>query len=157
MKVKPICLYLCTASVFICVCLQLGIGQQDVTCRPQNRDKSAPKYRIGYRERTKSTPSILVVHISIEPKHFNRTDMSALARRLNEDFSKEPQLNAVICDEFETAKEPGIIYDLLRREPPLALRGFYELDRASRKEGISFSTARGKPLDEVDIDLSKER
>lgn len=155
MKLNTNRLYFCAAITAICVCTSLTVGQKTINCQHQIENRGAPKYRIGYQERTKGKPSILVLYISIKPKHFNRDDMIALAKRLNKDFRRELQLNVVICDEYETAKDPGIIYDLLRREPPLALRGFYELDRVSGKEGISFSTERGKPMDEVDIDLSK--
>lgn len=156
MKLKTFCSYLWTITLAICACMSLTAGQKDVNCRQQNGNKSAPKYRIAYRDRTKANPSILEVHISIAPKHFNRDDMIALAGRLNKDFSREQRVTVVICDEYETAKDPAIVYDLLRRSPPLALRGFYEIDRVGGKEGISFSTNRGNPLDEVDIDLSKK-
>ena len=91
----------------------------------------------------------------MDSKHFNRDDMIALARRLNKDFRREQRVTFVICDEYETAKDPGVVYDLLRREPPPALRGFYEIDRVSGREGISFSTERGKPTSEIFVDLSK--
>ncbi|MEA2203720.1 MAG: hypothetical protein QOE77_496 [Blastocatellia bacterium] len=98
---------------------------------------------------------MFVAHISVEAKHFNRDEMIALARRLNKDFRREKLVSVVICDEYKTAKDHDIVYDLLRREPPPGLRGFYEIDRVSGKEGISFSTERGKPTGETYIDLTK--
>lgn len=156
MKLKTICSCLCSILVITSVCVPFTFGQKPIICQRQSENKNPLKYRIGSKYRPETAPSMLIVHISIDPKYFNREDMIALARQLNKDFSREKQLTAAICDEYKTAKSRGIIYDLLRREPPTALRGFYEIDRTTGKEGISFSTERGKPLDEVDIDLSKK-
>jgi hypothetical protein len=156
MKSTRIIMYSQAALILVSVLLASAVGQESVSRQRLNEANGSPKYRIAYRRRDNSAPTRLRLHISVEPKHFNRADMASLARRLNTDFRNEQELNVVICDEYKAAKSPGIIYDLLRREPPLALRGFYELDRAKGKEGISFSTERGKPLDEIDIDFSKE-
>lgn len=154
MKSDTIRSYLCATVTLIFICLEFTVAQETINCSHKALSNKAPKYRIGYRLRAKDKPSALRLHISIGPKYFNRADMIALAKHLNKDFQREKELDVVICDDYETAKSPGIIYDLLKREPPLALRGFYELDRGSSKEGISFSTERGKPLDEIDINLS---
>lgn len=132
-------------------------GQKAIDHQQQNGNKSAPKYRVAYRHRTKAQPPILEVHISIDPKHFNRNEMVALARQLNKDFLRAPRVTVVICDEYETAKYSGVVHDLLMGSPALALRGFYEINRVSGKEGISFSTERGKRLNEIEIDLVKMR
>lgn len=138
--------------VAVSLCVSLTAFSKTVNSQ-QSESRGAPKYRIGDKYRPESNPSRLIIHISVDPKHFNRDDMIALARKLNKDFPREKQLTAAICDDYKTAKDPGIIYDLLRREPPPALRGFYDIDRVSGKEGIGFSTTRGKPLDEVSINF----
>lgn len=153
MKLNKNCLNLCAAIIALWVSLQFSTGREIVGY--QREHKAAPKYRIGYKWRTKENPSILVVQISINPDHFNREDMIALAQQLNKDFRREPKLNVAVCDEYQAAKSSGLINDLLMHRSPPALRAYYELDRVTGKEGISFSTARGKPLDEIDIDLSK--
>jgi len=80
--------------------------------------------------------------------------MTALAHRLNEDFCNEKQLTVAICDNYEAAKDTHLIHALLVHEPNPGLRGAYDINRVTGKESISFSTKRGKPLDEVRISLS---
>lgn len=155
MKVSKIHLCVCVKLISICLSIPLALSQTPGTCRPRNENKGAPKYRVGQKYRPETNPSRLVLHISVEPKHFNRDDMTALAKQLGKNFPRELRLSVAICDEYKTAKDPGIIYDVLMRESPPALRGFYELDRVSGKEVISFSTERGKPNDEIVINLSE--
>lgn len=126
-------------------------GQQIKKCRAKDK-LDAPKYRIGrVRHAVLNNMPILLLQISIEPEHFNRSDMSELAHRLNKDFCNEKQLNVAICDDYRAAKDTYLIHDLLTHETNPGLRGFYDLNRVAGKEGISFSTERGKPLDEVTI------
>jgi len=131
-------------------------GQKLEKCKAQEQ-MDAPGFRIGRIRRTveKGVP-ILLLQISVEPEHFNKADMMALARRLKGDFCKEKQLNVAICDDVRAAMDTHLIFDLLRNEPNAGLRGGYDLDRVNGKESISFSTKRGRPLDEVKINLANE-
>ena len=156
MKSKILCPTLRITRAAICMCISLAVGPNVANSQQRNSEKS-PEYKIAYRTRTKGEPSLLQVHISIDAKHFNRHDMTALARRLNKHFRRELRVTVVICDRYEAARRPDVIHDLSIGAPPTALRGFYEIDRVAGRDGICFSTERGKPLDEIDIDLSKAR
>ena len=147
--------YLCASIIFAGVCSSLTLGQQCVHGLQQPERISAPKYRVGLRWRPEENPRSLFVQISVEPENFNRTGMIALAKQLNRDFHGEPQLDVIICDDYNLAKSPGLLLDIERREILLGLRGFYELDRASGTEAVRFSTERGKAYNEIKIDLSK--
>jgi hypothetical protein len=155
MKTNHVYIRIYGALIGTFLCVLLGAGQTSGICQRGKENKSVLKYRIGQKYRPELEPSRLVLHISIEPKHFNREDMTALAERLNIDFPREKRLTAAICDEYKVAKDPGIIYAVLMRERSPALRGFYELDRVSGKEVISFSPERGKPNVDIVISSSK--
>lgn len=136
--------------------LASGYGQRIKKCRVENK-LDAPKYRIGrVRRDVLNNMPILLLQISIAPEHFNRRDMTALAHQLNQEFCKEKQLNVAICDDYRAAKDTYLISDLLRHEPSPALRGAYDLNRITGREGISFSTERGRPLNEMDIDFDSK-
>ena len=146
----------CVALIFIYSCLAFTVSSKSLSPNFQGNVDNSPKYRKGCKDRPEADPQMFVLHISVDPKYFTRDGMTALARRLNKEFPSEQLMTVVICDDYQTAKSCGIVYDLLRREPPPGLRGFYEIDRRNGKEGISFSTARGKPLNEIDIELGNQ-
>jgi len=129
-------------------------GQIFSECRGGDH-RDTPAYRIGrIRRGVVNNERILLLQISVKPARFNRSDMTALARQLNSDFRKEKNLNVAICDTFEAAKDTSLIYGLLTHQTHPVLRGFYDLNRVSGKEAISFSTQRGEPLDEVTINFN---
>jgi len=130
-----------------------GAQQPAMKCPPDSTPPTAPEYRIGLAGHgTKKFECELFLFISIDPSHFAREDMLALADRLNKDFCYERQLTAIILDDYYAARHP------LRNTKKYwaAERGKYHLDRDRREEYIKFSTARGKPWDEVVIDLNAE-
>ncbi len=61
-----------------------------------------------------------------------------------------------ICDDYAEAKASDLIRDLIMHHPHPGLRGGYDLNRVEGTEGISFSTNRDKPLNEIEINLRKQ-
>jgi hypothetical protein len=132
----------------------LADGQKIIKCPAKDEHKQMSKYRVGrMRQGTLNGVPILLLQISVEPIDFNRDGMIALAKQLNRDFCNVEHLNVAICDNYSAAKDASLIVNLLRHEANPALRGFYDIDRTKNKEGIDFSTKRGRPLDEMSIDL----
>jgi hypothetical protein len=132
-------------------------GQQPMRCSSDEKDRTAPKYRIGQIDRTVSGPPKLVIHISIKAKYFNSEDMLALARLLKKDFCNETRLGIFIFDYHPAAESyAGIPNDNpTYSRDKAALRGFYNLDRAVNEEYVIFSTKRGRAVNENKITLSK--
>ena len=83
--------------------------------------------------------------------------MIALSSQLKKDFANEPLLLAIIFDSETAARNylpAGGSYD----EAVKLERGQYELNRTSGHESIIYSTKRGNPITEVQIDLqAKEK
>jgi len=129
-----------------------GIGRPAVA----QSARVAPKYRIGlkYREIV-SGKRMLFMQISVDAKYFNREDMLALARALRDKYGKREEggLNVAICDDYELAKSKDLAHMLLAHEPMVALRGFMDTNPPGLKAGIEFSTERGRPYNEISIDL----
>ncbi len=134
-----------------------GSGQHISKCLITN-DKQGPSHRIGKTTRTiLDGHAILEFQISVAPKHFNEKDMTALAFRLNKEFCHEGKMSVAITDQYQAAKSNDLISDLLRKTPNPALRGVYNLDRNAGESNISFSTERGRRLDEVHLTFEKNR
>ncbi len=93
--------------------------------------------------------------ISVGPQDFIRDRMISLARQLNRDYVDEPRLSAVIFDSERAARNYNPIgagYEFYKKLE----RGAYYLDRVKGVEFIHFSTRRGKPADEIKINLGPE-
>jgi hypothetical protein len=129
-------------------------GQQKDKCSPAVKTERAFKYRIGKSFRTVKGPPTLVVYISVKPQYFNREDMLSFAQQLNRDFCHEQRVSIWIFDAYPSAQSfaphpHSLTYD----RDMEALRGFYRLNRETHEETIQFSSSRGKPRDEIKIDL----
>jgi len=129
-----------------------GAQERAVKCLPNSTAQKAPEYRIGVAGHSIKEACELYIFISVDPGHFVREDMLALANRLNQDFCYEKRLTAVIVDDDYAARHPMRNTKVYRD----AERGRYHLNRDSREQYIKFSTARGKPWNEVVIDLNAE-
>jgi len=127
-----------------------GVAQQRAgKCPPDVVDLKAPAYRIGLAAHGTKKNCELFLYISVEPHHFFREDMLALAERLNNDFCYERQLTVIFLDDYYAARHP------IRNTKTYwdAERGIYHLDRNTGRAYIKFSTSRDKPKDEVVIEL----
>ena len=80
-----------------------------------------------------------IVVVSVNPEHFNRQDMTALAAKLNEEFAQKQKLKVGLLDDANRAS----LFVLGRLELPdfdRAQKGLYYLDRTKCKEYIQFRT-----------------
>jgi hypothetical protein len=127
-----------------------GAQQRPVKCPSEDVKPTAPGYRIGLAAHSKKNGCELYLYISVDPSHFVREDMLALAERLNQDFCYEKQLTAILLDDYYAARHP------LRNTKAYwdAERGTYYFDRKTGRQFIKFSTSRDKRKDEVEIDLN---
>jgi hypothetical protein len=130
-------------------------GQQ-ARCGIKGGDKKSSMYRVGRSICTVEEHPAFVLYISIKPGYFNREDMKLLARHLKDDFSAENRIAVYIFDYYPATKS----FSYIKQDNPTyardqaALRGFYFFDRNTNEESIAFSSERGKPFDEVKINLS---
>ena len=97
-----------------------------------------------------------VVVVSVNPKHFNRDDMMALAMELNKKFQEKSKLKIGLSDDenvarlFATGRAEYSTYEASER-------GRYYLDRTACREYIQFSSQRGKPRQTLNLDCVPER
>ena len=113
------------------------------------------EYKIGQSFLTLEDVPMLIVQVSIQSKAFNRSDMIELVKELKARFPDQPKLFARVFDSYPSAKSfvPHPHSRTYVRDNK-SLRGYYSLDRKSGKEYIQFSSAPGKPRDEVEIELT---
>jgi hypothetical protein len=96
----------------------------------------------------------LVLLIAVGSDVFTRDAMTALARQLNQDFKDEEWIHAAIFDSAQAARnyQPvGGSYHLSKQLE----RGEYVINRITRCEYITYSSARGKPIRENLITIQK--
>ena len=82
-----------------------------------------------------------IVVVSVNPRHFNREDMTALAAKLNAEFAQKQKLKVGLLEDANTAR----LFATGRLELPdfnRARKGLYYLDRTRRKEYIQFLTGK---------------
>jgi hypothetical protein len=149
---------LCKVIIMTLVFTAATYGQKNPR-QHQTKDKArrAPEYRIGDSWRTATGSATQALQISINPRHFNRKDMMALARQLNKDFSHESRVAIYIFDSYRSAQTFSIIsHSPTYNRDFKAFRGFYLLDRNMGKEYIEFSSARGRPRNEIRIEFDSD-
>ena len=129
--------------------ISLPINEPNAAIAAQNIS-----YEVGRVIRNSNEPHEVTVIISVDPQHFNRDDMVRLASQLKTDFPNAPILSGEILDDRNIADNyvpAGDMYRLFYK----ARRAFYSLNRKTGKEYIEFSSARGKPFNEIKVNLSK--
>lgn len=151
---KRLIWHLCLVCLSLPIRLENTFAQKPVKCRVVRSSARAPKYRIGWIDYGVKEPKILFLSVSINPRHFSASDMTAFARQIKQEFCQESRLTVYILDDYKAAR---------RFAPTLEIewfdknwRGMYVLDRYSETEEILFSTAPDKPKDEVKINLSNK-
>ena len=124
-------------------------GQKPVKCRVKEKDNHAPKYNVGWNAYSVEGSRTLLLAISVKPQHFNRDDITRLARQLNKVFCREQRLYVIILDNRRAAREfrPTNEGAWFQRH----IRGYYAFDRTTGDEGVTFSTDPSKPDDEIKI------
>jgi hypothetical protein len=96
------------------------------------------------------------VQISVDPKHFNEHDMTALVGRLSAELCHDTDVEVAISDDYEAAKSPDLIPDMMRNTPNPALRGACLINGRNGKSSVTFSTKRGTRLDEIHLEFDNE-
>jgi hypothetical protein len=91
-----------------------------------------------------------VLVLSVNPKHFNRVDMTALAKELNKKYQEKQKLKVGLLDNeniarfFASGRAEYSTYEA-------AERGRYYLDRTTCREYVQFSSQRGSPRQTVKL------
>lgn len=119
---------------------------------PSAQQAEVIKYEVGRVIRSSNEPHEVTIIISLDSQNFVRERMIKLAHQLKEDFADAERLRVEILDDPNIANNyvpAGDMYRLFNR----AKRGTYVLNRNTREEHIEFSTARGRAIGEIKIDL----
>ncbi len=111
------------------------------------------KYKLISENRNTLPSYILMVDIVVKQKDFNREYMVRLANTLTTRYCHDKEISVAIFDDKKAAKTTDMWNYLLGKVESPSLRGFYSLDRDQKRTGIVFSTERGRPHNEVKIEL----
>lgn len=140
---------LCCLSV--CFACQSVSSQTSEKCVVTVKDGKYEKASIGG---TLANPLILGGTVLVKPKNFNREFMTKLARRLKQEYCEADEISVMIVDSKEYMGTSTLMDYARSKQKIINMRGFYNFDRKSGKDMIVFSTVRGNPPDEIQINLS---
>jgi hypothetical protein len=122
--IKPIC---CVVLMLILCVLNFVVAQA------QNKPLDYQIWKVFSQD----TKGFTIVVVSVNPEHFNREDMTALAAKLNAGYAQKQKLRVGLFDDANTAR----LFATGRLELPdfnRAQKGLYYLDRTKCKEYIQF-------------------
>lgn len=99
-----------------------------------------PKYRIEHQDHTPTTPTVLVLQISVAPESFGGSGVIRLGCKLNSDFPKESHIKVLIFDDRKAAANlaAGLTDQKHYGTYLWHLRGRYELDREKKIQFVEF-------------------
>lgn len=156
---KPPSRLLLTMLSFLSIGLLIvGVEYERAACRvsvlgvmsqAKTEDNQSLEYHV-WRVFPQDRRGFTIVVASVNPRHFNREDMIALAMQLNREFADKGKLKVGLLDDdkiarlFATGRAEYSTYEL-------AERGRYYLDRSGCREYIQFSNRRKKPRTKVTI------
>jgi len=129
-------------------------------CRPLEAGASdCPSTSLDYRVwRTVRSEDddgeIYLSFVSVKKDLFNRECMSELSERLKQRFRRKSRIKAFLFDNDKVAE--GYAKGKYEgRDLHLLMRGMFYYDISKRQGYIKFSSAEGKPWDEVTVKLSR--
>lgn len=128
------------------------INDNAANAQAKSENSKSPGYHV-WRVFSPDRRGFTVAVVSVDPKRFNREDMSALASQLNQEFADKRKLKVGLLDNENTAR----LFASGRAEYSTyetAERGRYYLDRTMCQEYIQFSTRRQKPMTKLAIRLN---
>ncbi len=128
-------------------------AEQQVQSSSETVQSKPVAYKIARTIDSRKERQGLYLLISVAPEDFVRERMAQLARQLNQDYVNERKLIVSIFDNETTARNvipAGHHYSEFKE----AERGVYHLDRAKGVEYLHFSTKRGRPSNEIKLNLA---
>jgi hypothetical protein len=119
-------------------------GASVVVAQAQNKSLDYKIWQVFSHD----TKGFTIVVASVNPEHFNRDDMTALAAKLNEEFAQKQKLKVGLWDDANAAR----LFVTGRLEIPdfnRAQKGLYYLDRTKCKEYLQFRERDNNSRNEV--------
>jgi hypothetical protein len=99
-------------------------------------------------------PDNVFGYVLVKPKQINRGFMMRLAERLKSEYCDARKFQVIIFDDRKYANGNSM-QDYVRSQGKIILmRGFYTFDRSAGLDRIEFSSKRGNPTTETQIDMS---
>ena len=95
---------------------------------------------------------ICLAFVSVEPTRFDRPGMLALSKELGRKYRHEPRVHFYLFDDAVLARGHAT-GSFEMRDLPRNMRGQYFFDKPGDAEHIKFSTAKGRPWDELTVTL----
>ena len=148
-------LFVATLIIGVVSCVKSSSSANDSMSRTEAKLSQPLDYHV-WRVFSEDQKGFTVVVASVNPKHFNRHDMTALAKELNRKFQEKSKLKVGLLDDenvarlFATGRAEYSTYEASER-------GRYYLDRTACREYIQFSTQKGKQRQTVRLDCVPQR
>jgi hypothetical protein len=141
--------------LILCIVILMAgsiLGQSSVECNIST--PSGGKYKKVFQARKPKFSDEVLLDVVINPKNFSNDYLTDFIKRIKRDYCLEKVVGVSI---FENERDSiGWFSDFITSQGKIdRRRGTFVLDRTCGKENLEYSTARGRPIDEVKIDNSK--
>lgn len=147
-------LLLCLGCFVLVFSYAFAQERKDEFHRCEISSQSKAKFRLASIGRSLDKPFITGMRIVLNKNSFNKEYMLRLAQRIKTEYCREEIISVTIFDDYKAATSARVVAEhLAGTQIAPEIRGFYSLNRKTGEEGIEFSTERGKPTGEVEINL----
>ena len=123
------------------------------TCRAPKLDSG--RYKLLFTTRGVTGDKTLILYILLKSEDINRGYLLTVAERINKTYCNEASVIAAIFDERKYAGTFAVTDFAVSRNVYPGYRGQYRLNRQPISETLMYSSKKGNPIDEVEIDLRK--
>lgn len=139
--------------IFLVLVSALSILSQSsgTNCKDQNRGPNS--WAIVFEARTLEDPKELLLDVVLKKDGFTSAQITEFARWAKSKFCNDEIINIAFFDSKSAAK--GWHRDLILSEGKNdRRRGTYYFNRSTKEEMIEFSSSKGRPINEIVINLS---
>lgn len=131
------------------------VNAVEAISQTKTEDTQSLDYHV-WRVFTEDKKGFTTLVVSVDTRHFNRDDMTNLAKQLNKQFMEKPKLKVGLLDDENIARlfasgrvELSTYYE--------AERGRYYLDRTACRQYVEFSSKRGKPRETIRLKCERQK
>lgn len=144
----------CFLILFFFCCLALQTFAQAKKIHKCGSNVKGGEYKLVNGSYSMEAPKNLLLFITISPKNVNKDFMTQLAKRIKTEFCREDDVQVVIFDDPKPASGTSLSDYISSNGKIILMRGFYSFNKKNGKDVLEFSTRRGNPTTEMQIDFA---
>lgn len=114
-------------------------------------------YKLGFSTIDPNKPKAIFLQVSLKKENFKKAYLLNIVEKLRSKYCNYDWVSVVLFDNEKESRDPARSMDILvnSKQTIFLMRGFYNLDRTTGKEGLEYSIEPGGSTRQVEI-LLKE-